>query len=251
MSDRLLTLQLLFAFLAFTLAMTHWASRATRTAADFHVANHQLRPWQNGIAMAGAFISAVTVLGVPGLIALTGYDGVFYFIGTLLSFAVIQVLVAEPFRNAGRFTMADALVPRLRERPVRLAMATSTISVAIIYMVAQIIGAGVLARLLLPISGTVLGMAPEVLAIVVVGLVMTIHVAYGGMLLITWVQIVKMVLLLLGVIVTALLVLSRFGYSFDAVFAAADGAAPAALATALGLPAEVRPLGLVAAGRAG
>jgi cation/acetate symporter len=129
--------------------------------------------------------------------------------------------VAEPFRNAGRFTMADALVPRLRERPVRLAMATSTISVAIIYMVAQIIGAGVLARLLLPINGTVLGMAPEVLAIVVVGLVMTIHVAYGGMLLITWVQIVKVVLLLLGVIVTALLVLSKFGYSFDALFATA------------------------------
>src|ERR687887_643715 len=128
MSDRLLTFDLLFAFLAFTLAMTYWASRATRTAADFYV------------------------------------------IGTLLSFAVIQALVAEPFRNAGTYTMADAPVPRLRERPVRLAMATSTIAVAIIYMVAQIIGAGVLARLLLPIRGTLFGMPPETLAIVVVGL---------------------------------------------------------------------------------
>ena len=224
MSDRLLTFDLLFAFLAFTLAMTYWASRATKTAADFYVANHQLRPWQNGIAMSGAFISAVTVLGVPGLIALTGFDGIYYFIGMLLSFAVIQALVAEPFRNAGRYTMADALVPRLRERPVRLAMATSTIAVAIIYMVAQIIGAGVLARLLLPIKGTVLGMPPETLAIVVVGLLMTIHVAYGGMLLITWVQIVKVVVLLLGVIVTALVVLGKFGFSFDALFAAATQA---------------------------
>jgi len=167
------------------------------------------------------FISAVTVLGVPGLIALTGYDGVFYFIGTLLSFVVVQALVAEPFRNAGRFTMADAMVPRLRERPVRLAMATSTISVAIIYMVAQVIGAGVLTRLLLPVDSTVAGMQPETLAIVVVGALMTIHAAYGGMLLITWVQIVKVVLLLLGVIVTALLVLSKFGFSFDALFASA------------------------------
>jgi cation/acetate symporter len=221
MSDRLLTLDLLFAFLAFTLAMTYWASRATKTAADFYVASHKLRPWQNGIAMSGAFISAVTVLGVPGLIALTGYDGVYYFVGTLLSFVVVQALVAEPFRNAGRFTLADALVPRLRERPVRLAMATSTISVAIIYMVAQIIGAGVLARLLLPLKGTVLGLPPETLAIVVVGLLMTIHVAYGGMLLITWVQIVKVVVLLLGVIVTALVVLGRFGFSFDQLFATA------------------------------
>jgi cation/acetate symporter len=221
MSDRLLTLNLLLAFLAFTLAMTHWASRATRTAADFYVANHQLRPWQNGIAMTGAFISAVTVLGVPGLIALTGFDGVYYFAGALASFVVVQALVAEPFRNAGRYTMADALVPRLRERPVRLAMATSTISVAIIYMVAQMIGAGVLARLLLPISGNVAGLPPESLAIVVVGLLMTIHAAYGGMLLITWVQIVKVVLLLAGVVVIALLVLARFGFSFGSLFAAA------------------------------
>jgi cation/acetate symporter len=221
MSDRLLTLNLLFAFLAFTLAMTHWASRATKSAADFYVANHQLRPWQNGIAMTGAFISAVTVLGVPGLIALTGFDGVYFFIGALASFVVVQALVAEPFRNAGRYTMADAMVPRLRERPVRLAMATSTISVAIIYMVAQIIGAGVLARLLLPISGTVAGLPPESLAIVVVGLLMTIHAAYGGMLLITWVQIVKVILLIVGVVAIGLVVLSRFGFSFGALFAAA------------------------------
>jgi cation/acetate symporter len=208
-------------FLVTTLLITYFASRMTRTTAEYYAADHRMSAWQNGIAISGDYTSAASFLGVPGLIALAGLDGVLYVVGFLVALLFVLVVVAEQFRNAGRYTVADVLTQRLQDRPVRLASSLSTLSVCIVYLVAQMVGAGALVKLLFQLKGAVLGLPSEVPAIVGVGLLMVVYVAFGGMLGITWVQIIKAVLLLAGSTLVAMVTLSRFGFSIPHLLDAA------------------------------
>ena len=232
MADRGLSLTLFVAFIGVTLGITWWASRRTRTAADFYAAGRRLRGWQNGIAISGDYMSAASFLGIAGLIALYGYDGFLYSVGFLVAYLVVLVLVAEPLRNAGEYTMADVLAYRLRRRPVRAAAALSTVSVSVFYLIAQMVGAGALVKLLLGLQGQ----GPTIAAIIGIGVLMTVYVTLGGMIGTTWVQIVKACLLLVGGLAMSVWVLARFGFSVQALFrhaAATSGKGAAFLAPGL------------------
>jgi cation/acetate symporter len=236
-------------FVVITLLITYFASRMTRTTAEYYAADHRMSAWQNGIAISGDYTSAASFLGVPGLIALAGLDGVLYVVGFLVALLFVLVVVAEQFRNAGRYTVADVLTQRLQDRPVRLASSLSTLSVCIVYLVAQMVGAGALVKLLFQLKGAVLGLPAEVVAIVGVGLLMVVYVAFGGMLGITWVQIIKAVLLLAGSTLVAMVTLSRFGFSITHLLdAAATGSGKGTAYLAPGLrfdnPLDLLSLGL-------
>jgi cation/acetate symporter len=207
----------LFMFLAFiviTLGITFWASRRTGTTTEFYSAGRKITGFQNGWAVAGDYMSAASFLGIAGLIAFYGYDGFMYSVGWLVAYLTVLLLVAEPLRNTGRFTMADVLAFRLRRPVVRVVAATSTLTVSLFYMIAQMVGAGSLVSLLVPGIGFNT-------AIVGVGALMLVYVIFGGMLATTWVQIVKAVLLMSGTILLSILVMARFHFSifefFDAV----------------------------------
>src|SRR4051812_8624374 len=193
-SARGLTITLFLIFVAITLAITIWASRQTKTATDFYAGGRQFSGFQNGMAISGDYMSAASFLGIAGIIALYGYDGFLYSIGFLVAWLVALLLVAELLRNSGRFTMADVVAFRMRQRPVRVAASVSTIVVSIFYLLAQMVGAGALVALLLGISGT--NSTAKALTIVMVGLLMIFYVTVGGMKGTTWVQIVKAVLLM-------------------------------------------------------
>jgi len=212
-----LTVGLFLAFIAVTLGITVWASRQTKTATEFYAAGRSISGVQNGIAISGDYMSAASFLGIAGLIALFGYDGFLYSVGFLVAYLVVLLLVAELLRNSGRFTMADVLSYRMRQRPVRTAASVSTLSVSIFYLVAQMVGAGALVKLLLGLEGD----ASAIGAIVGIGILMVIYVAVGGMKGTTWVQIVKAVLLMSGTILLSILVLAKFGFSINALFEAA------------------------------
>lgn len=232
MAGRGLSLTLFVTFIAVTLGITWWASRRTRTAADFYAAGRRLHGWQNGVAIAGDYMSAASFLGIAGLIALYGYDGFLYSVGFLVAYLVVLLLVAEPLRNAGEYTMADVLAQRLRRRPVRAAAALSTVSVSVCYLVAQMVGAGALVKLLLGLQGQ----GSAVAAIVGIGVLMTVYVTFGGMIGTTWVQIVKAGLLLAGALALSAWVAAKFGFSVHALFrqaAAASGQGAAFLAPGL------------------
>lgn len=211
MNTRLL---MFVAFVAVTLAITYWASRRTRTTAEFYSAGRSITGFQNGWAVAGDYMSAASFLGIAGLIAYFGYDGFMYSVDWLVAYLTVLLVVAEPLRNTGKFTMADVLAFRLRNRSVRTVAAFSTLTVSLFYMIAQMVGAGSLVNLLIP-------QVSFNLAIVIVGALMLVYVIFGGMLATTWVQIVKAVLLMGGTILLSILVLNRFGFSvtrfFDAV----------------------------------
>jgi cation/acetate symporter len=202
------------AFIAVTLGITYWASRRIRTTAEFYSAGRRITGFQNGWAVAGDYMSAASFLGIAGLIAFYGYDGFMYSVGWLVAYLTVLLLVAEPLRNTGRFTMADVLAFRLRRPIVRVVAAVSTLTVSLFYMIAQMVGAGSLVSLLVPGIGFNT-------AIVIVGALMLVYVIAGGMLATTWVQIVKAVLLMSGTVLLSILVLSRFHFSlfelFDAV----------------------------------
>ena len=159
-TSRGLTITLFLVFVAVTLAITIWASRQTKTATDFYAGGRQFSGFQNGMAIGGDYMSAASFLGIAGLIALYGYDGFLYSIGFLVAWLVALLLVAEYLRNSGRYTMADVLAFRMRQRPVRTAASASTIVVSIFYLIAQMVGAGALVSLLLGIKpgATFLGM---------------------------------------------------------------------------------------------
>ena len=198
-------------FVLLTLGITFWASRRTQTTAEFYSAGRSITGFQNGWAVAGDYMSAASFLGIAGLIAFYGYDGFMYSVGWLVAYLTVLLLVAEPLRNTGKFTMADVLAFRLRSPVVRTVAAISTLTVSLFYMIAQMVGAGSLVSLLIPqISFNV--------AIVMVGALMLVYVIFGGMLATTWVQIVKAVLLMTGTILLSILVMSRFGFSFTAFF---------------------------------
>ncbi|MGW2561970.1 solute symporter family protein [Streptomyces sp. NPDC001514] len=202
-----LALLLFSAFIAVTLAITTWVSRNRRgSAEEFYAGGRLFSPMENGFAIAGDYMSAASFLGISGLIALYGYDGMLYSVGFLVAWLVVLLLVAELVRNCGRFTLADVVAARMSERPVRIAAGTSSVTVSVLYLVAQMVGAGSLVALLL--GGT--SEAARSWTVIGVGALMVIYVSLGGMRATTWIQIVKAVLLMAGAIALTVLVLTRF-----------------------------------------
>jgi cation/acetate symporter len=206
----------LFIFLIFvgiTLVITYWAARRSSGVNAFFAANRQITAWQNGFAVAGDYMSAASFLGIAGIIAFQGYDGFMYSVGWLVAYLTVLLIVAEPLRNAGKYTMADVLAYRLRPRPVRAMASLSTLTVSIFYMIAQMVGAGALVALLLKESGI-----SYQTAVIGVGLLMIVYVVFGGMLATTWVQIIKAILLMSGTMLLSILVLAHFGFSIGGFF---------------------------------
>ena len=202
-----------FVFISITLAITFWAARRTKTTEQFYAAGRTISAGQNGFALAGDYMSAASFLGIAGLVSTTGFDGLIYSTGWLVGWPVVLFLIAEPLRNLGRYTFADVVAIRLRQTPVRIAAALGTLATVTLYLIAQMVGAGGLIRLMF-------GFSYEH-AIITVGIVMIGYVLFGGMIATTWVQIVKAVLLMSGALLLALLVLLRFHLSPAALFAAA------------------------------
>ena len=205
-------------FVLVTLFIVIKASKKNATAAEFFTAGRAFTGPQNGIAISGDYLSAASFLGIAGAIAVYGYDGFLYSIGFLVAWLVALLLVAELLRNTGKFTMADVLSFRLKQRPVRLAAATNTLAVSLFYLLAQMAGAGVLVALLLNIRSGV----GQSIVIAVVGVLMIVYVLVGGMKGTTWVQIIKAVLLIGGAGVMTILVLAKFGFNFSEMLGAAQ-----------------------------
>jgi cation/acetate symporter len=202
-----------FLFIAVTLGITYWAARRTRTTEQFYAAGRSIGAGQNGFALAGDYMSAASFLGIAGLVSTTGFDGLIYSTGWLVGWPVVLFLIAEPLRNLGKYTFADVVAFRLKQTPVRISAAIGTLATVTFYLIAQMVGAGGLIRLMFGISYTS--------AIAIVGAVMIAYVLFGGMIATTWVQIVKAALLLGGATLLALLVLAQFGMSPTALFAEA------------------------------
>ncbi|MGW0732619.1 solute symporter family protein [Streptomyces sp. NPDC002851] len=210
---QMLALLLFSAFVAATLAITRWASRVRHgSAEEFYAGGRLFSPLENGFAIAGDYMSAASFLGIAGLIVLYGYDGLLYAVGFLVAWLFVLFLVAELVRNCGRFTLADVVAARMRERPVRIAVGSSSVTVSVLYLVAQMVGAGSLVALLLGGTGRA-----QLWTVVGVGVLMVVYVAWGGMRATTWIQIVKAVLLMGGAIALTVLVLVRFQGNLDAV----------------------------------
>src|SRR5215203_1288923 len=190
---------------AITLGITYWASKRTTDATTFWAAGRGITGAQNGFAIAGDYMSAASFLGIAGLIFLFGFDGFLYSVGFLVAFLVVLFLLAERMRNSGKFTMADVLSFRLNERPARVAAALGTLSVVAFYLIAQMVGAGILITALVGIDFSV--------AVIATGAFMLIYVVFGGMLATTWVQIIKAVLLMTATIVLSLFVLGKIGWN--------------------------------------
>jgi cation/acetate symporter len=201
------------AFVLVTLGITYWAAQHTRTTKDFYAAGGGITGLQNGLAIAGDYMSAASFLGIVALVYSFGYYGLIYSIGFLVGWPFIMFLMAEPLRNLGRFTFADVVSYRLQATPIRAMAATGTLVVVALYLIAQMVGAGQLIELLFGL--------PYLWAVVVVGVLMVIYVTFGGMIATTWVQIIKAGLLLGGSTLMALLVLAQFGFNFNALIAKA------------------------------
>jgi cation/acetate symporter len=204
------------AFVLFTLGITRWAALRTRSTADFYTAGGGLSGFQNGLAIAGDMISAASFLGISAMMFMNGYDGLLYALGVLAGWPIILFLIAERLRNLGKYTFADVVSYRLEQSPIRITAAFGTLTVALLYLVAQMVGAGKLIELLFGLS--------YLQAVLLVGVLMVFYVTFGGMLATTWVQIIKAVLLLSGTSFMAFMVLRHFGFSTEAMFAAATEA---------------------------
>ncbi|MGR3935019.1 solute symporter family protein [Streptomyces sp. BRA346] len=213
-----LALLLFGVFVAATLAITTWASRRRQgSPEEFYAGGRLFSPMENGFAIAGDYMSAASFLGISGLIALFGYDGVLYCVGFLVAWLVVLLLVAELVRNCGRFTLADVLAARMSERPVRIAAGVSSVTVCVLYLVAQMVGAGSLVALLLDETGA----RARSWTVIGVGTLMVVFVALGGMRATTWIQIVKAVLLMGGAVALTVLVLVRFHGDIDSLLSTA------------------------------
>jgi cation/acetate symporter len=202
-----------FIFVAATLLITYWAARKTKTTEHFYAAGRSITGFQNGMALAGDYMSAASFLGIAGLVALSGFDGLIYSIGFLVGWPIVMFLIAEPLRNLGRYTFADVVALRLRQPPVRVAAAIGSLAVVAFYLIAQMVGAGNLVRLLFGLDYAA--------AVIIVGLVMLAYVLFGGMIATTWVQIVKATLLLTGALLLTVFVLVRFDFNPLALFSSA------------------------------
>ena len=213
----LVNMAIFVAFVSITMVVVIRASRTNKTASDYYTGGRSFTGGQNGTAIAGDYLSAASFLGITGAIALTGFDGFLYSIGFLVAWLVALLLVAELLRNTGKFTMADVLAFRMRQRPGRMAAAISTLAVSFFYLLAQMAGAGGLVSLLMGITGNI----GQSLTIAVVGVLMIIYVLVGGMKGTTWVQIIKAVLLILGAALMTFWVLSKYGMNFSNLMGAA------------------------------
>jgi len=200
-------------FVAFTLWITKWAAGKTKTAADFYTAGGGITGFQNGLAIAGDYMSAASFLGISGLVFANGFDGLIFSIGWLVGWPIITFLLAERLRNLGKFTFADVAAYRFQQTPVRVFAATGTLVVVAFYMIAQMVGAGQLIKVLFGLEYTY--------AVILVGIIMCLYVLFGGMTATTWVQVIKAVMLLSGASFMALAVLFAFGFSPEALFAKA------------------------------
>ena len=216
--DHTIGIYMFLAFVVLTLGITTWASRRARTASDFYAAGGGITGAQNGLAIAGDYMSAASFLGISGLVFSNGFDGLIYSVGFLVGWPVIVTLMAERLRNLGRFTFADVASYRLEQTPIRVFAACGTLVTVAFYMVAQMVGAGALV-------GTLFGFRYEY-AEVGVGVLMIVYVVFGGMLATTWVQIIKAALLLGGATVVAFLVLLHFNFNIPDLFAQAVAAHP-------------------------
>lgn len=199
------------AFVVATLGITKWAAARTRSAADFYTAGGGITGFQNGLAIAGDYMSAASFLGISAAVMANGYDGLIYSIGFLVGWPVITFLMAERLRNLGMFTFADVAGYRFKQTPIRAFAASGTLVVVAFYLIAQMVGAGSLIKLLFGLDYWI--------AVVLVGALMMIYVLFGGMTATTWVQIIKAIMLLCGVTFMAIMVLSHFGFSPEALFA--------------------------------
>ena len=200
-------------FVGATLGITYWAAKRTKSAKDFYTAGGGITGFQNGMAIAGDYMSAASFLGISGLVYLKGYDGLIYSIGFLVGWPIILFMIAEPLRNLGKYTFADVAAYRLRQTPIRSLAAAGSIATVILYLIAQMVGAGKLIQLLF-------GLEYEI-AVVLVGVLMILYVTFGGMLATTWVQIIKAFLLLSGATFMAIAVMSQFNFDFSSLFAKA------------------------------
>ncbi len=198
-------------FVVFTLFITKWAAGKTKSASDFYTAGGGITGFQNGLAIAGDYMSAASFLGISAAVMASGYDGLIYSIGFLVGWPVITFLMAERLRNLGKFTFADVAGYRFQQTPIRIFAASGTLVVVAFYLIAQMVGAGALIKLLFGLDYW--------LAVVIVGALMMVYVLFGGMTATTWVQIIKAVLLLAGVTFMAFMVMSNYGFSFEALFA--------------------------------
>ncbi|MEJ8856115.1 cation acetate symporter [Variovorax robiniae] len=199
------------AFVLLTLYITKWAAGRTKSASDFYTAGGGITGFQNGLAIAGDYMSAASFLGISAAVMATGYDGLIYSIGFLVGWPVITFLMAERLRNLGKFTFADVAGYRFQPGPIRAFAASGTLVVVAFYLIAQMVGAGQLIKLLFGLD--------YIVAVVIVGVLMMVYVLFGGMTATTWVQIIKAVMLLAGVTFMALMVLAQFGFSPEALFA--------------------------------
>jgi cation/acetate symporter len=195
---------------AVTLVITFFAARKTNTTSEFYTAGGGLTAWQNGLAIAGDYMSAASFLGIAGMIALTGFDGFFYSIGFLVAYLVVLYLVAEPLRNLGKYTMADVIASRFKNKNIRSVVALNSIAISIFYMIAQLVGAGALIKLLLGLDYAT--------SVLIVGVLMTVYVVFGGMMATSWVQIIKAVLLLIGTFIISVMVFAKFDFSITNMF---------------------------------
>ncbi len=207
-----------FIFVFATLGITYWASKKTKSASDFYTAGGGITGTQNGTAIAGDYMSAASFLGITGMVYLKGYDGLIFSIGFLVGWPVILFMISEQLRNLGKYTFADVTAYRLRQKPVRILAALGSISVVILYLIAQMVGSGKLIEILF-------GLDYE-FAVVLVGALMILYVAFGGMLATTWVQIIKAILLLAGTTFMSIMVMAQFGFSFEELFTAATQVHP-------------------------
>src|SRR5205085_6840973 len=198
------------AFVALTLVITRWAALRTRNAADFYTAGGNVTGFQNGLAIAGDYMSAASFLGISAQIYADGYDGLIYSTGFLVGWPLILFLMAERLRNLGRYTFADVASFRFAQAPVRSFAAVSTLAVVLFYLIAQMVGAGQLITTLFGLN--------YLSAVIIVGTLMTLYVLFGGMIATTWVQIIKAVLLLGCATIMAFAVLLQFGFSPEALF---------------------------------
>ena len=232
----ILNISIFAAFVVVTLIVVFRASRNNKTASDYYAAGRSFTGPQNGVAIAGDYLSAASFLGIAGAIAVNGYDGFLYSIGFLVAWLVALLLVAELLRNTGKFTMGDVLSFRMRQRPVRAASAASTLVVSFFYLLAQMAGAGALITLLLGIDNeNVLGQG---IVIAIVGILMITYVLVGGMKGTTWVQIIKATLLMIGAAVITIWVLGIYGFNLSALLGAAVEANPS-VTTASGTTKEL------------
>ncbi len=235
-------ISMFFGFVLLTLGITYWAAKKTRSAAQFYAAGGGITGLQNGLAIAGDYMSAASFLGISGLVYLSGYDGLIYSVGWLVGWPIVTFLIAEPLRNLGKFTFADVASFRFSQTPIRILAACGTLVTVAFYLIAQMVGAGSLIKLLFGLD--------YAYAVVIVGALMIVYVTFGGMVATTWVQIIKACLLLAGATFMAFMVLAKFGFSPEALFAKAVEVHPKHLAIMEPGSLIVKPLSAISLGLA-